>query len=300
MRVRIPWRRRDADPQDKALIVTDAGGREIANVVRLRIERSFGDLVFETIAGPGEYHVYFLPWKSEGRSNYPTVNYPRPARLVNPGWARRFHVDADGIAAEAWRSLPEATPVAIESVDEFNSFYPMEVIATPEETEALLAAHPDADYLLFPEDRRHPIRLTRDLPLRWIEAGPGGSVFGEAMRGEWYAFQVGVWAARAPIADISTTFNALVVRSGGYSGGAAIPVDAMRCVTTGGTDWTGAPIDKVVHVPRGHVQSLWCGIQLDEETAAGTYVGRITVALSLIHISEPTRLLVQSRMPSSA
>ncbi len=28
-------------------------------------------------------------------------------------------------------------------------------------------------YLVFPEDRRFPIRMTDELPLRWVKAGPG-------------------------------------------------------------------------------------------------------------------------------
>ena len=49
--------------------------------------------------------------------------------------------------------------VEMQAIDEFNSFFPMGVIATARETAALLASFPDAKYLLFPEDRRFPVRM---------------------------------------------------------------------------------------------------------------------------------------------
>jgi hypothetical protein len=297
VRVRMPWRRPDDDPQGKALIVTDAAGNEVANVVRLRIDREVGEIAFEPIAGSGRYFVYYLPWVSEGRSNYPTVHYPPPSRRVDAAWARGFHLDDDGIGTEAWRRLPAAEALAIESIDEFNSFAPMEIIATAAETEALLEAHPDAGYLVFPESRRYPVRMADDLPLRWIEAGPGEEVVGEAHRGEWYAFQLGVWAAREAIADIDVAFTALEGPSGGAGRGAAIPRDALRCVTTGGVDWTGAAFDKLVKVPAGNVQSLWCGVQVPEQIEPGEYAGRVTVAPTGM---EPTTVPIRLAIAETA
>jgi hypothetical protein len=86
----------------------------------------------------------------------------------------------------------------------------MEVIATAAETETLLAAHPGSPYLLFPEDRRFSIRMIEDLPHRWIAAGPQGAFRGRAARGEYYAFQIGVWAARRAIEDLEVTFSDLI------------------------------------------------------------------------------------------
>jgi len=49
--------------------------------------------------------------------------------------------------------------------------------------------------LVWPEDRRYPIRMSHTLPLRWVRAGaapPNASVLqGDARRGEWFAFQLG-------------------------------------------------------------------------------------------------------------
>ena len=54
----------------------------------------------------------------------------------------------------------------------------MEVIATAEETRALLEKHPGEAFLLFPEDRAHPIRMTGDLPKRWVDRGAGRAARG--------------------------------------------------------------------------------------------------------------------------
>jgi hypothetical protein len=61
----------------------------------------------------------------------------------------------------------------------------MEVVASAEETQSLLAAHPGRAYLLFPEDRKYPIRMTDELPLRWIRSGPSEAFTGDACRGEF-------------------------------------------------------------------------------------------------------------------
>jgi hypothetical protein len=64
---------------------------------------------------------------------------------------------------------------------------------TKAEVERLRERH-RAPYLLFPEDRRFPIRICDTLPSRWIETGPNTLVQGQAYRGEFSVFQVGVYA----------------------------------------------------------------------------------------------------------
>ena len=65
--VRIPWRRRDTAPQEKNVVVIEAAtGKRINNVCCAKINREFGDLIFEPAAGPGEYYVYYLPCKIVG------------------------------------------------------------------------------------------------------------------------------------------------------------------------------------------------------------------------------------------
>jgi hypothetical protein len=270
----IPWRRRDAAPESKALLVVEAAtGAVIQNVARLEIRREFGDLAFQAAAGPGDYFVYYLPYRVEGRSNYPKVIYPAPEPTTDPAWLERHGLDRASPSPDRTDALPRARFLRLESVDEFDTFDPMELIATREETDRLLAAHPGAGFLVLPEDRRFPIRMADDLPWRWAQRGPGRRFRGDAARGEFYAFQIGVWACRADVPGLKVSSSDL--REQGGSG--VIPADAFRCFNLGGANWDGTRFEKEVSVPRGKIQALWCGVQVPPDAAPGTYEGSVTV-----------------------
>src|SRR5579859_6645156 len=101
VRVLIPWRRRDAHPEQVAVIVTGPDGKPVANVLRGKVDRAAGELVFEA-AQAGTYAVYYQPYVSTGRSNYPTVNYATPKDTADATWARKI-----GVGARAWQHLPQ-------------------------------------------------------------------------------------------------------------------------------------------------------------------------------------------------
>jgi hypothetical protein len=264
----LPWRRRDAEPEKKAVLVHDAAGERVTNVVALDVNREYGDLAFEPASGPGTYYVYYLPHATSGRTYSPTVQYVTPEATADRGWLER-HGLAEG---EKWRELPQARLVRFEACSDFHRLDPMETIATEDETRALVAANPGQPLLVFPEDRLFPIRMTRDLPLRWIERGPGGPVEAEAGRNEFYAFQLGLYAA-------AQDANNVVVRFSDLEGEAdAIPASASTCLNLSGTDWLGRPMHPQVSVPAGRVQALWCGVQVPRDAAPGTYRGRVVVS----------------------
>ncbi len=275
VRAKIPWRRRDVDPDKKNLIVVDAQtGARVTNVSRVSITREAGEIVFQPVSGKGRYFVYYLPNVGSGRSNYPKVTYPEPEDTAQADWVARNVPGAAKVSVAAKPArLPDARVVEFQAIDELNSFYPMEVIATAAETRALLAEHHGAAYLVFPEDRRFPIRMTDDLPLRWIEAGANKPFRGSADRGEFYAFQVGVLAARASIDALDVSFSDFRTATGGI-----IPSSALRCFNTGGRDWMARPFKKTLVVPQGKVQALWVGIQVPDAAAPGDYSGEVTVA----------------------
>jgi len=66
----IPWRRRDAEPERKNVIVVEgrSGGR-VSNVLPLDLKQSEGDILFQAPEA-GTYFVYYMPYTSKGR-NYP-------------------------------------------------------------------------------------------------------------------------------------------------------------------------------------------------------------------------------------
>jgi hypothetical protein len=275
--VKIPWRRRDHDPERKQILVFDAAsGRGITNVARLHLDRYEGTLAFQPQTAPGDYYIYYLPFTPQpGWGSY-EKDYLRPKESDSEpkAWLPR-NTDA----------LPRATVVRLEARTDFDSFYPMEVVATPEETTGLLErsaafmaqrrddwgvlqsegrAPEPLPYLLFPEDRRFPIRMTDELPLRWVKSGPGTLFRGQAQRNEFYVFQIGVWAAQWNLVDTKVEFRGDIAKW-------------LNCFNTAGTNWDGNPFEKVVDVPKGKVQALWMGVDVPRGAKPGEYRATVTI-----------------------
>ena len=198
--VTIPWRRRDAEPWTKSVVVVDASsGEPVANALALRTENESGDVVFQPNPGSSTYHVYYLPWQSTG-GYYPTILYPTPDELreaVSTGRAidrspaeSVSRAQADGPTALSWTGKgPDPDPTweaavrgaepesflrgrttHIQSVNDFHSFFPMEVIATAAEASAIMAAavSPLAPgWAVIPEHRDYPVRMRHFLPQHW-------------------------------------------------------------------------------------------------------------------------------------
>jgi len=262
VRAHIEWRRRDPHPEAKDIRLYDAAtGERIPNVVRLDVNREFADLVFQPKTVPGEVYVYYLPYDPPGTGPFGEGgSYFPPEDTADPAWRQ-------GLGD--WRQLPQAEVVEIQARGEFHRMDPMEVIATKDETQALLAANP-SEYLLFPEDRRYPIRMFEDLPYRWIERGPTADFRGEAQPGEYYALQIGVFAVRKPIDELTLRFSDL------KGDARTIPASAFTCINLTGADWLGRPITKTFPVGQGKVRPLWIGVQVPPD-AKGAYTGAITV-----------------------
>ncbi|HEY5481588.1 MAG TPA: glycoside hydrolase domain-containing protein, partial [Verrucomicrobiae bacterium] len=255
--VKIPWRRRDLDPERKQIILVDsATSQRITNLARLRLDRFEGVLAFQPQTVPGDYFVYYVPFVPEPNWGNYNHDYLPPQETAAADWKTRLPADPEG--------LPRAAVVRLEARTEFDSFYPMEVVATPEETQAMLKRSAESAYLLFPEDRRFPIRMTDELPLRWVKSGPGKEFHGEVQRNEFYVFQVGVWAARTNLAGLDVEFKGEIARW-------------LNCFNTGGTNWDGKPFRKTVNVPQGRVQALWLGVNVPHDAKPGEHRATVTI-----------------------
>ncbi|MGD0483226.1 MAG: glycoside hydrolase domain-containing protein [Gemmatimonadales bacterium] len=314
VRVHIPWRRRDQHPEQKRLeVVAAATGERVANVARAEVTREFGDVIFQPTAGAGDYWVYWMPYQGTFRSNYPRITYRPPDSSATADWLTRNQLGADGLRAGAWRTLPEAQVVALQSADSMSAMWPMETIATAEETRALLGRHPGTPYLLFPEDRTHPIRMTDDLPQRWVGVGPDGRdavagqpVTGEAQRGEFYAFQIGLWAATHAAESLAVRFtdlrrapsaDAQPRAAGAGSDRALIPASAFSSFNTQGVDWQGRAFARPLRVAQGKVQALWMGVMVPDSPEPGVYEGAVTIAPAGLEATTlPIRLTVAPRI----
>jgi hypothetical protein len=290
---RLPWRRRDLEPEKKNVVVVDmTTGRTVTNVVRAQIHREFGDLVFQPATAPGEYGVYYLPFKHIGAGYFPNTAYDVPGDTADPAWRERSGLTPAGLAAGRWQEFPRARVLEFQARTEFDRVDPMEVIATADEIQALLEQNPEPAYLLFPEDRRFPIRMTDDLPMRWATAGAARSFRGEVQPGEFYTFQVGVYAARQAVANLTVIFADL--KSGSEH---VISASAMRCFNLSGTNWLGHGFTHPVNVAKDKVQALWFGLRVPMEAARGEYVSALrfqakelpeaTVGLKLQIAGEP-------------
>ncbi len=283
VRVRIPWRRRDGNPEKKNLVVIEADtGARIKNVCPVAVNREFGEFIFQAAGAPKDYFVYYLPWLMKGRSNYPTVIYPEMEMSAEDVWLKNHGLSPFRPVAGNKAGFPDAQVIEIQSIDEWNSFFPMEVIATAEETARLVARFSGAQYLLFPEDRRHSVRMADDLPFRWIQSGPGDMFSGEALRGEFFVFQIGVFACRVAIGDIDVVFGNLRLMDKPPaltpdSSASLIPVSGMSSFNTRGVNWDGRDFRKVCPIPLGRVQPLWCGVQVPKDVLPGKYEGYVTI-----------------------
>ncbi len=285
VRVSIPWRRRDLEPEKKGLIVFDATtGNRVLNFYAAAVTRESGDVIFEPATVPGDYYIYYLPYKSEGRKNYPNVTYSPPEATADAAWLTKNGLPAAGRPAGAVSTelarFPEAALVELQAVDEFNRFDPMEVIATAAETKALLDRAPDRAFFLFPEDRRFSIRMTDDLPYRWVETGPRETFEGEAERGEYYTFQVGLWAARQTVGEVEALVSGFSMSRPPFGGSATppaiIPASAATSFNTAGVDWDGRPFRKTLTVEKGKVQAFWFGVAVPRDADPGRYQGTVT------------------------
>ncbi len=258
--VTIPWRRHDPDPAAKSIVVVDAAsGETLRNVLALRVENVSGDVIFQPNPGPSVYHVYYMPWSSTG-GYYPRISYRVEAPTPDTSWERwvRTVVMAD---------LPRARTTRIQSVNEFHSFFPMEVIASESETAEFMSRASEG-WALVPEHRDYPVRMRSFIPQHWVHRSETGVLQSRVLRDESFTFQIVIVGGDAPLNDIRVTFD----------GFPAEWRESLTCFNCGGTNEKGERFEKDVSVPAGVVQPLWVGLRMPEDQRAGTYEGDVTVS----------------------
>ena len=264
VQVTLPWRRPDLRPETKKIVVTDARtGQNVNNVTVRELTSERGQIAFEATTGNGTYYVYYLPYRF--RKGWDDARYGDP-------WNDYLAPEYPDSAWLANSSAPavEGRVVRFESRTRFDAFTPMGNIATAAETEQLLAQHPE-NPVLFTEDRAFPIRLTRQLPVRWIQNGPSDHFEGVALRNEYYVWQIGIWAAHDSLRNVRLAFSDF------RNGDQVIPSDSVTCFNQEGTNWDGQPLTFTINVPNRQIQALWCGIQIPQDAATGTYTGTATL-----------------------
>jgi hypothetical protein len=259
--VTIDWARRDVDPDKKDIVVTDAKGKPIANRVVLTNTNDQGKIVFEPKNGPGSYYVYFLPYTTSGWMYFPKVTYNTPQITADLAWKSAY--EAKGID-----NLPVARVEALQSRSAFDRFTMMDERMRSEDEERLRAN--SKGLVAFILDAGHPITQTDHLPQVFKDGLPKTLKIASP-KGQFVAYQIGMWAAQQDLNGVQVKFNNLI------SEDSAISAKAMRCINLGGTDWLGHKFTKAVSVPKGKVQVIWCGIDLDTKQKPGLYRGVVEV-----------------------
>jgi hypothetical protein len=259
-KVSIGWRRHD-DPTDKQIIVVDAqANKRIFNIKAENISRESGTIYFEPTSGAGKYYIYYMPYRVTARSNYPKAVYPALQTTASADWLSKTAKYID------------AKVLYLESVNAMNSFYPMEVIATQQEVKTLIKSNPGKAYLVFTEDRLHPVKMFHDLPQRWIQKGITSKFSDTTLKGENFSYQLGIYPLSGDLKNVKLVFSDLKDVAGHR-----IPASVMSCLNTTGVKYNATPLTNIVNVTTGNIQALWCLVNIPKQTTAGSYSGIVTV-----------------------
>ena len=151
---------------------------------------------------------------------------------------------------------------------------PWNTPANAEQAGAFAARFPAGAIIVVPESRDHPIRLLDAIPSAWT-GRPDDSLAafeGEARPGEYFVFQICVYAAYDSLGNVRFSCEGL-----GGAGGRRIDAPSITCFNTGGTGYDGRRFTRRLNVRQGRLQPLWVGIQVPT-AARGSYNGVMTVS----------------------
>ena len=263
----IPWRRRDNQPNEKDIIIVDTKSNTVINKKYvIESNNEFGHLIFKPNKGSNTYYVYFLPHSSTG-GYYPKLTYNKPKESLDKSWLSEVKLNLETVS-----NIAKAKIISMQAIDDFHSFYPMEVIATEKEVSKFINNFPK-DYYLFPEYRENPIKMVDFLPFRWIsETKKINGISDNVFKGEFYSFQIGIFSPNKRLEDIDINFLDFKSKNG-YK----IKKEMITCFNKGGIDLNGKEFSKTISVNSGKTQALWFGIEIPENTKKGSYMSQIII-----------------------
>ena len=266
----LDWRRRDHHPENIDVIVVNAEtGKRVNNVYRVNINPEFGEVIFQAL-NAGTYYFYYMPHVMS-KGNYPKVKYNEPINLAEKSWAAKYKFTGNQMLSAQKAKYKQVTATEIQSIDVFNSFYPMEVIASKTEIASLLKKNPGAPFLVFPEYREYSIRMTDNIPQRWALKGAKINLNDTVQKGEYYTFQAGVWAYSKPYQHVEIKFSDLKNAQN------TIKSENFTCFNTEGFDSEGNYFEKNCSVQQDKVQAFWCGLQIPADAVPGQYTADVTL-----------------------
>ncbi len=251
VRAHLEWRRRDTDPQKKAVWVFDLKtGKKLDDAVASHVTNEAGDVIFQPASGSGDYAVYFLPVQLTGGA-FPKSNYYNP--------------DATREGPPAPDNLPQAKPVRWECLTAHDGWNEMEVIATEAEKAAYVKARPGQARFWFVEDAAHSVRMFDQVPERWIKREMDPVI--SAKPGANAVFQVALWAAKEQAS--AWTSEKLAIRD---AAGNQVSWTARSLNLKSNTD---APGTLGFTVDSGRVFPSWWLVSVPLDTKPGRYMAMI-------------------------
>ncbi|TLV00311.1 glycoside hydrolase domain-containing protein [Dyadobacter luticola] len=136
---------------------------------------------------------------------------------------------------------------------------------------AKLAGQP---FYVFQENRENPIRWNDSLKVSWLTQDITKKQFALSARpGEYFVYQIGVWAGSGNIQNLEIKFSDLRSKDG-----KTISSKRVSCFNAGGIDYLGKPFSKKINIPNGKVQALWVGADLTGVTK-GIYNGTTNILI---------------------
>ncbi len=256
------WRRHDRWPERKRFIIVDSeSGDTVRNIHRVQVDNEICRIVFGPVNNPGTFYFYYLPYEVQEDYGFYNKNYLEAEPAPVEKWLKNI--------AEI-KDLPKAKFIGFQSRTAFDSFYPMEIIPLKREKEHFLSGI-KTDFMVFPESRENPIRMKDEIPLKWIEQGAVDHFEAEALRNEYFAFQLGIFAHKNSIQNLHVKYSDFI------SGDKKLPASNFTCFNTQGSDAYGNSFVIQLNVDSGQVQPLWIGIDIPEDIKPGKYRGTITV-----------------------
>ena len=257
------WRRHDKDAGNhKFIIINASNGDTIQNINRVTVNNELCHIQFGPIRDKGIYYFYYLPYEVQAGWGFFNKNYFPKEKEPDRVWLRNVSGEKNLLRAEVQK---------VESRTAFDSFYPMEIIATKAEEDIYLKEK--EPFYLFPEDRKFPVRMKKFVPYKWIKQKKAMPFIGTAQPNEFYVFQIGVWAPFKEIKNLQYKVSNLKTQSGEI-----ISAKLFTCFNKEGVDPYGNSFTKTINIDTGNIQALWFGIDIDKNQKRGLYEGAITIS----------------------
>ena len=291
------WRRSDSSPLEKAVFITTSGHTPLNCSFVGTPTADAATFAFAPAAGETEYFIYYMALTTCEYAGGGCV-YGAQSSYVAAG--------ANGSCTAATSSdvVPSAAPLpaVYDTRAEFESFEAMEMPMTAAEHSSFIAARGGQGIIAVAEARENPVKMKRQLPMRWVGSPTQPQLEATVQPGEHFTFQVALLshvdaevvntscAYCAPInkcdqapynASDCTPTNVTAVTFDDLLGpaGARIPAAALRCMNTEGVDFWGRDFTTTTQVPRGEVKALWFAAVIPADAVAGRYSGVTNIHL---------------------